>query len=188
MTSDSAAPSPTAPPSARHVVVMGVSGSGKSTIAARVAERVGWLFADADSFHPPANSEKWGAGIPLTDSDRRPWLTELANWMATQGEAGQSTVLACSALMRSYRDILSSQTQAEFVHLHGPAELIEARMRARDHFMPASLLNSQFAILEELQEDEHGVVLDLALTPEELVEEAVEWLERGPLESCGPQG
>ena len=171
----------------RHVVVMGVSGSGKSTIAALVAERVGWTFADADSFHPAANIDKMRAGIPLTDADRRPWLLALAEWMAEQGRAGHSTVLACSALMRSYRDLLSTHVQAEFVHLHGPAELIEARMRARDHFMPASLLTSQFTILEELQEDEHGVVLDLVLSPERLVEAAVEWLERGPLESCGPQ-
>ena len=171
-----------------HVVVMGVSGSGKSTIAALVAERVGWVFADADAFHPVSNIEKMRAGIPLTDADRRPWLLTLAGWMAEQGAAGRSTVLACSALMRSYRDLLSDETDVAFVHLHGPAELIESRMRARDHFMPASLLTSQFAILEELQEDEVGVVLDLALTPEELVDAAVDWLERGPLESCGPPG
>lgn len=171
-----------------HVVVMGVSGSGKSTIAALVAERVGWVFADADAFHPVTNIEKMRSGIPLTDADRRPWLLTLATWMAEQGEAGNSTVLACSALMRSYRDLLSQETDVAFIHLHGPAALIESRMRARDHFMPASLLTSQFAILEELQEDEIGVVLDLALTPEELVDAAVDWLERGPLESCGPQG
>lgn len=172
----------------QHAVVMGVSGSGKSTIAALVAQRVGWVFADADSFHPPANIEKMRAGIPLTDADRRPWLLALADWMAEQSAHGNSTVLACSALRRDYRDLLSRRTEVGFVHLHGPAELIEARMRARDHFMPPSLLNSQFAILEELQEDEIGVVLDLRRTPEELVEEAVDWLQRGPLESCGPQG
>ncbi|USQ75919.1 gluconokinase [Ornithinimicrobium cryptoxanthini] len=171
----------------RHVVVMGVSGSGKSTIAALVAERVGWTFADADSFHPPANIDKMRAGIPLTDADRRPWLLALAEWMAEQGRQGHSTVLACSALMRSYRDLLSGRTEVAFIHLHGPAELIEARMRARDHFMPPSLLTSQFAILEELQEDELGVALDLALSPEELVDAAVDWMGRGPLESCGPQ-
>lgn len=171
----------------RHVVVMGVSGSGKSTIAVLLAERVGWVFADADSFHPVANIGKMRAGIPLTDADRRPWLLALAEWMAEQGRAGSSTVLACSALMRSYRDLLRTHVQAEFIHLHGPAELIEARMRARDHFMPASLLTSQFTILEELREDEHGVVLDLALTPDQLVEAAARWVQRGPVESCGPQ-
>lgn len=171
-----------------HVVVMGVSGSGKSTIAALVAERVGWVFADADSFHPATNIEKMRAGIPLTDADRRPWLLTLARWMADQGELGHSTVLACSALRRSYRDLLAQHTDVAFIHLHGPAELIESRMHARDHFMPASLLTSQFAVLEELQEDEIGVVLDLARSPDELVEAAVDWLHRGPLESCGPQG
>lgn len=171
-----------------HVVVMGVSGSGKSTIAALVAERVGWVFADADSFHPASNIEKMRAGIPLTDDDRRPWLLSLASWMAEQGEQGNSTVLACSALRRSYRDLLGRETEVAFVHLHGPAELIEERMRTRDHFMPPSLLASQFATLEELAEDELGVVLDLALTPEELVEAAVDWMQRGPLEACGPQG
>lgn len=171
-----------------HVVVMGVSGSGKSTIAALVAERLGWTFADADAFHPASNIEKMRSGIPLTDADRRPWLLSLAEWMGEQGAAGQSTVLACSALRRSYRDLLGSQTQVAFIHLHGPAEVIEARMQTRDHFMPPSLLNSQIATLEELGEDEFGVVLDLASTPQELVEAAVDWLQRGPLESCGPQG
>lgn len=171
-----------------HVVVMGVSGSGKSTIAVQVAERVGWVFADADSFHPATNIEKMRSGIPLTDADRRPWLLALGRWMAEQGGQGNSTVLACSALMRSYRDLLSQATDVAFIHLHGPADVIESRMRARDHFMPASLLSSQFAILEELQEDEIGIVLDLGLSPEELVEASVDWLERGPLESCGPQG
>lgn len=172
----------------QHAVVMGVSGSGKSTIAVLVAKRVGWVFADADSFHPPANIDKMRSGIPLTDADRRPWLLALADWMADQEQEGNSTVLACSALRRSYRDLLSGRTEVDFIHLHGPAELIEARMKARDHFMPPSLLTSQFATLEELQEDERGVVLDLALTPEQLVDAAVDWLGRGPLESCGPQG
>jgi len=172
----------------QHAVVMGVSGSGKSTIAVLIAERVDWVFADADSFHPPANIEKMRVGIPLTDADRRPWLLALAEWMAEQSEQGNSTVLACSALRRSYRDLLSGRTEVGFIHLHGPAELIEARMKARDHFMPPSLLTSQFATLEELQEDEVGVVLDLQRSPEELVDAAVDWLERGPLESCGPQG
>lgn len=172
----------------QHAVVMGVSGSGKSTIAVLLAERLGWVFADADSFHPPANIEKMRAGIPLTDADRRPWLRSLADWMGDQADQGASTVLACSALRRNYRDLLSGRTEVGFIHLHGPAELIESRMKARDHFMPPSLLTSQFHTLEELQEGELGVVLDLAKSPQELVDEAVDWLERGPLESCGPQG
>lgn len=172
----------------QHAVVMGVSGSGKSTIAVLVAERLGWVFADADSFHPVANIEKMRSGIPLTDADRRPWLLALADWMAEQDRKGNSTVLACSALRRSYRDLLSGRTEVDFIHLHGPLELIESRMRARDHFMPPSLLASQFSTLEKLQEDERGIQLDLARTPEQLVDEAVDWLGRGPLESCGPQG
>lgn len=180
-------------PRTQHAVVMGVSGSGKSTIAVLVAERLGWVFADADSFHPPANIDKMRSGIPLTDADRRPWLLALAAWVAEQEQLGHSTVLACSALRRDYRTLLAGEVETAFVHLHGSAELIEDRMRARDHFMPASLLNSQFAILEELQEDELGVVLDLALSPEELVEAAVDWLRRippsrGPLDSRETQG
>lgn len=172
----------------RHAVVMGVSGSGKSTVASLVSERIGWTFADADAFHPPSNIDKMRAGIPLTDADRRPWLLELASWMAQQQREGRSTVLACSALTRGYRQLLATEVEVEFIHLHGPAALIEERMHARDHFMPPSLLHSQFEVLERLQDDELGLELDLARPLEELVDEAVDWLSRGPLESCGPQG
>ena len=162
----------------RHVVVMGVSGCGKSTVAVGISEAVGLPFAEADRFHPETNIAKMSAGTPLTDADRRPWLADLAAWMAAQAREGQSTVMACSALKRSYRDLLRhGPPEVQFVHLDGPAALIGARMSARpDHFMPASLLESQMATLEPLQPDEDGVTLDLRQDPETLVDEAVAWI------------
>ncbi|GGL44638.1 gluconokinase [Phycicoccus endophyticus] len=162
----------------RHVVVMGVSGCGKSTVAEGISEALGLPFAEADRFHPESNIAKMSAGTPLTDADRRPWLADLAAWMAAQAREGQSTVMACSALRRSYRDILrSGPPQVQFVHLDGPSELISARMSARpDHFMPAALLQSQVATLEPLEPDEDGVVLDLRQDPDTLVDAAVRWL------------
>ena len=117
-------------------------------------------------------------GIPLTDDDRYPWLRDLAAWMATQAQQGQSTVMACSALRRQYRDILRhGPPEVHFVHLAGDLEVIAQRMAARqDHFMPVSLLQSQFDTLEPLEADEAGVALDLRHTPEELIDEAVAWL------------
>lgn len=164
--------------STRHVVVMGVSGSGKSTIAAELAGRMNWRFADADDFHPESNVAKMAAGTPLTDDDRWPWLRALTDWMAESADRGESTVLACSALRRSYRDVLRDcPPGVAFVHLAGPAEVILARMRSRqDHFMPAALLESQIATLEPLEPDEHGIVLDLAQARESLVDAAEEWL------------
>ncbi|MBR7744633.1 gluconokinase [Phycicoccus sp. BSK3Z-2] len=159
---------------------MGVSGCGKSTVAQGISDAVGLPFAEADRFHPETNIAKMSAGTPLTDADRRPWLAELAAWMAAQAREGQSTVMACSALRRSYRDILRhGPPQVQFVHLDGPADLIAARMSARpDHFMPPALLESQVATLEPLEPDEDGVVLDLRRDPETLVDEAVRWLGR----------
>ncbi|WP_299446326.1 gluconokinase [uncultured Phycicoccus sp.] len=162
----------------RHVVVMGVSGSGKSTVARGVAEALGVVFADADDFHPSANVAKMTAGTPLTDVDRGPWLEDLAAWMAEQAGRGRSTVLACSALRRSYRDVLRhGPPSVQFVHLDGPAEVIAARLSGRsEHFMPRSLLESQIAAVEPLEPDEDGVVLDVRLDPGTLVERTVDWL------------
>ena len=162
----------------RHVVVMGVSGCGKSTVALGISHALGLPFAEADRFHSESNVAKMSAGTPLTDADRRPWLADLAAWMAAQAREGQSTVMACSALRRAYRDILRhGPPRVQFVHLDGPTELIAARMSARpDHFMPASLLESQVATLEPLEADEEGVVLDLREDPDTLVAEAVRWL------------
>ncbi|HLU95663.1 MAG TPA: gluconokinase [Thermobifida alba] len=157
-----------------HFVFMGVSGSGKTTVARGVSRRLGIAFADADDFHPEANVAKMANGVPLTDADRLPWLRSLAAWIGEHEERGESSVLACSALRRSYRDILRGGAPGVFfVHLHGPAELIGERLRRRrDHFMPPGLLDSQFAALEPLGPDEAGVVLDVAAAPEELVAEA----------------
>ncbi|MFC7330171.1 gluconokinase [Marinactinospora rubrisoli] len=147
-----------------HFVFMGVSGSGKSTVAGQVAERLGLPFAEADSFHPEANIAKMSAGVPLTDADRRPWLTALATWIAEHERRGESTVMACSALRRDYRDILrTGAPSVYFLHLDAPTELIAERMRARKgHFMPAGLLASQAATLEPLRPDEAGERIDIA--------------------------
>lgn len=162
----------------RHAVLMGVSGSGKTTVAMGVAQGLHWEFGEADLFHPEANVEKMRSGIPLDDDDRRPWLETLAQWIADHDAAGTPTVLACSALRRSYRDLLrSSGADVVFVHLAGSKELISERMLARQgHFMPEKLLDSQFGTLEQLQDDEQGVTLDLVHTPAELVEQTVAYL------------
>lgn len=158
----------------RHVVLMGVAGSGKSTVAMGLARELDWEFGEADEFHPAANVAKMAAGHPLTDEDRWPWLYALAAWIAERDAAGISTVLACSALRRAYRDILREGAPTViFIHLHGPQEVIAERMARRlDHFMPTSLLDSQYATLEEIEPDEPGHVLDVRLSPIELVAES----------------
>ncbi|MFC0505509.1 gluconokinase [Micromonospora costi] len=162
----------------RHVVVMGVSGAGKTTVARGISEATGLLFAEADEFHTPENVARMRAGVPLDDAARWPWLRELAAWMARRGAEGRSTVLACSALRRSYRDVLrQGPPSVDFVHLDGPAEVIRERMSRRTgHFMPASLLESQLATLERSEPDESVLVLDVSLDPDELVARAVEGL------------
>ncbi|MEU4773831.1 gluconokinase [Micromonospora sp. NPDC023644] len=159
----------------RHVVVMGVSGAGKTTVAVGVAAATGLTFAEADEFHTPEHVAQMRAGVPLDDAARLPWLRELAGWMAARAAEGVSTVLACSALRRSYRDVLRlGPPSVEFVHLDGPAEVIRERMARRaGHYMPASLLESQLATLERPHPDEAVLVLDVSLTPEELVSAAV---------------
>jgi gluconokinase len=163
----------------RHVVVMGVSGSGKTTVAHGLAAATGLLFAEADDFHSRANVEKMRAGTPLDDDDRWPWLRDLAEWMAERATEGRSTVIACSALRRSYRDVLAQGPPSiDFVHLDGPVAVIRDRMASRTgHYMPASLLDSQVATLEPLQPDESGIELDVSLPPEELVARAVRGLD-----------
>ncbi len=143
------------------VVVMGVSGSGKTTIAESLAERLGWEFTEGDSHHPPANVEKMRAGIPLDDDDRAPWLDQLAGWIAEREEAGKSVVLTCSALKRRYRDRLREGNDSVwFVHVDVPEDELARRMAARTgHYMPASLLDSQLAALEPLGVDEPGVTV-----------------------------
>ncbi len=143
------------------VVVMGVSGSGKSTVGAALAQRLGVPFADADDFHPEANIAKMTAGHALDDDDRRPWLDAVGEWLAQHDSEGG--VMSCSALKRSYRDQLRQHApRVELVHLHGTREVIARRQASRPgHFMPSSLLDSQFATLEPLAPDEHGVVIDV---------------------------
>ncbi|MGH3314859.1 MAG: gluconokinase [Nocardioidaceae bacterium] len=162
----------------QHVVVMGVSGVGKTTVATALASRVGYEFAEADDFHPQSNIDKMSAGVPLNDEDRAPWLRALADWMRQRYDEGRSTVLACSALRRRYRDILrEGAPDAFFVHLVGDQALLLARMDHRNHFMPSALLQSQFDTLEPLEDDENGVVLDVAEPPKSLVDRAVEAVE-----------
>ncbi|TDB95737.1 gluconokinase [Actinomadura sp. 7K534] len=158
-----------------HIVVMGVSGCGKSTIARRLRDGFGLKMAEADDFHPPANIAKMSGGEPLTDDDRWPWLEALARWTADQRAAGTSTVLACSALKRSYRDVLRAPVpDTYFLHLHGAEELLLERMRSRDHFMPPTLLRSQFETLEPLEPDEHGALLDVAPPVDEVARQATQ--------------
>lgn len=164
-----------------HLVVMGVSGSGKTTVAEGVVTRTDWVFAEADAFHPPANIDKMASGTPLTDEDRWPWLRHLGAWMAEHGAKGEDTVITCSALKRVYRDVLregvaglAGSHRVVFAHLDGSAEVIAGRLEGRQgHFMPASLLQSQIDTLEDLEPGEDGVVLDLAAAPEDLVDKVM---------------
>ena len=169
----------------RHVVVMGVSGAGKTTVARGISAATGLSFAEADDFHSAGNVATMRSGVPLQDADRWPWLRDLAAWMAACSADGVSTVLACSALKRSYRDVLrQGPPGVDFVHLDGAPEVIRERMSRREgHYMPASLLDSQIAILEPLQPDESGLVLDVGLAPAELVRAAVDRLGLSPAPS-----
>jgi len=144
------------------IVVMGVSGSGKSTAGAALAQRLGVPFADADDFHPAANIAKMKAGIALDDEDRHPWLEAIGHWLAERQSDGG--VMSCSALKRAYRDQLRRHCpRIEFLHLSGSPEVIAARQASRQgHFMPASLMASQFATLEPLEPDEPGLTLDVS--------------------------
>jgi gluconokinase len=153
-------------------VVMGVSGSGKSTVGAALARRLGVPYVDADTLHPPANIAKMAAGEPLTDDDRYPWLDRVGDWLADHRDGG---VASCSALKLKYRDQLRMHCpRVKFVHLSGSAELIGARLAARSgHFMPAALLRSQFEVLEPLGADEAGVTVDVGRGVDAIVDVAV---------------
>jgi carbohydrate kinase (thermoresistant glucokinase family) len=153
------------------VIVMGVSGSGKSTIGTLLALRLHWEYEDADWFHPAANIEKMHNGIPLTDADRLPWLKAIARWIDDSRQAGRHGVVACSALKRQYRDILiGDRPDVDLVYLKGDEPLIARRIATRhEHFMPPSLLHSQFAALEEPTPDERPIVVSIAPPPREVV-------------------
>jgi gluconokinase len=157
------------------IIVMGVSGSGKSTVTALLANRLGWTYEDADWFHPPENVEKMHSGQPLTDEDRWPWLQAIAAHINTIERNGNRSVIACSALKRSYRDVLiGSRRDVRLVYLKGSRELIAHRMAVRHgHFMPLSLLASQFRTLEEPTEDEHAVVVSIEPRPAKIVDTIV---------------
>ena len=161
------------------LVVMGVSGSGKTTIAQLLAERLGWVFAEGDDFHPVANVEKMRAGQPLTDDDRWPWLQALADWIGAREADGDNAVLTCSALKRSYRDVLShGHPSVRFVHVTVSRATLKARLEhRRGHYMPASLLDSQLATLEPLQPDEPGVTVPGDGTPDDVVADVVARLD-----------
>jgi len=150
------------------IVVMGVSGSGKTTVGQALAERLGLPYADADDFHPAGNVAKMTAGQPLDDSDRVPWLAAVGRWLAEQPRGG---VVSCSALRRTYRDVLRrSAPGARFVHLAGDADVVATRVAGRtDHFMPASLVTSQVQLLEPLTSDEGGLTVDLGWPVEQIV-------------------
>lgn len=168
---------PADPPPVRRaplVVVMGVSGSGKSTVGAALAQRLGVRFGDADDFHPPANIAKMTAGVALDDDDRVPWLEAIGDWLHAQ--EGRGGVISCSALKVAYRDRLRAHaSRVEFVHLHGTREVIARRQASRPgHFMPASLLDSQFDTLEPLGSDEAGMVIDVDQSVDAIVESYVE--------------
>ena len=157
------------------VLVMGVSGAGKSTVGTLLAARLGAPFADADAFHPPANIAKMSRGEPLTDDDRWPWLDAIGAWLDARGAAGEGGVVTCSALKRVYRDrLLRGRAAVRLLHLSGDAALIGARQAARpDHFMPASLMASQFATLETPGEAEGVITLSVEPPPEAIVEAAL---------------
>jgi gluconokinase len=170
---------------------MGVSGAGKSTVAAELVRRLGWPFAEGDDFHPPENVAKMHAGVPLTDEDRWPWLHRLADWIGEHEAAGQSVIVTCSALKRAYRDALrDGHPSVWFAHVRAAPELIRERVEHRTgHYMPPSLLGSQLDTLEPLEPDEPGVQISGVAPPAEVAEHVLEALsrERGlPLPSEEP--
>ncbi|MFG2292151.1 gluconokinase [Streptomyces sp. NPDC048603] len=165
------------------LVVMGVAGCGKTTVGRLLAAALGLPYAEGDAFHPAVNIGKMTAGVPLDDADRRPWLDAVGAWAGARGRPGAGGgVVSASALKRIYRDRLRAAAPgAAFVHLTGDRELIAGRLAARTgHFMPASLLDSQFAALEGLGADERGVTVEVTGTPEEITARALAALRRTP--------
>jgi gluconokinase len=171
------------------LVVMGVSGSGKSTIADRLADRLNWTFEDGDRFHPASNVAKMSAGVPLTDEDRWPWLQAIADEIDRVCKAGQQAVIACSALKRAYRDILvHGRNDVRIIYLKGNQELIASRlMRRKGHFMPPGLLASQFKTLEPPDQSEHPVTASIDAAVETIVDDIVRQLGLNPADNRAPR-
>ncbi|MCU1362626.1 MAG: carbohydrate kinase, thermoresistant glucokinase family [Acidimicrobiaceae bacterium] len=159
--------------SPQSIVVMGLEGSGKSTIARALSERLGATYVDADWLHSPTNREKMALGRPLSDEDRRPWLRSVGQRLREEVDQGRRVVAACSALKRSYRNILREYVaDIFFVFLDGPFEVVLSRIERRTHdFVPSSLLSSQYAILEPLEADERGVRVSVQQSPDEQLDE-----------------
>ena len=160
------------------LVFMGVSGCGKTTVAAILAGRLGWPFEEGDAMHPQSNIEKMAAGHPLTDEDRAPWLEKVARWVEERLAAGENGLITCSALKRSYRDVINRRgSGVVFVYLAGSKETIAARLAVRHgHFMPSSLLDSQFADLEEPTSDEPAIRVDIGPPPDVIAQGILEKL------------
>jgi gluconokinase len=163
------------------LIVMGVSGSGKSTIAASLAERLNWVYEDGDRFHPASNVAKMSAGQPLTDEDRWPWLQAIADEIDRVCESGGHVVIACSALKRTYRDVLvHGRDDVRIVYLRGTQLLIADRLaRRKGHFMPPGLLDSQFKTLEPPAADENPITVSIDASVETIVEDVVRQLKPG---------
>jgi len=161
------------------LVIMGVSGSGKTTIAQGLSRKLGWQYQEGDALHPPSNVAKMSSGTPLTDADRLPWLQRIAGKIDEWRAAGLSGVVTCSALKRSYRDIIAgNRPDVVVVYPKGSQTLIAGRMAGRKgHFMPASLLDSQFEILEEPSPDENAMIVGIDRAPEAIVDEIVRRVE-----------
>jgi gluconokinase len=161
---------------------MGVSGSGKSTIASALAERIGWTFEDGDRFHPASNVAKMHAGHPLTDEDRWPWLQAIADEIDRLCAAGEHAVIACSALKRSYRDVLvHGRSDVRMIYLEGSQQLIANRLaRRKNHFMPPGLLESQFETLEPPGADENPLTVSIDASVDEIVDAIVHQLKPVP--------
>ena len=162
-----------------HLILMGVAGCGKTTAATNLHNALGRPVAEADDFHPEANIAKMSRGAPLTDADRRPWLESLRAWMSEQADRGTRTIVTCSALKRSYRDLLvGAHGRVFFIHLVADEEALRERMEHREgHFMPSALLPWQFADLEPLADDEDGVTVTSRPTPEQTLEAILAALE-----------
>ncbi len=177
-------PSPlqTRPSAPTVLVVMGVSGSGKTTIATLLAKKLGWAFRDGDEFHPEANVAKMKSGMPLTDEDRWPWLEAIGHFIDEELARGTKAIVTCSALKRRYRDIIiDARDGVRLIYLKGAKALLEKRLTKRHgHFMPSSLLQSQFDALEEPGHAENPLIVSVAATPDQIVRHILEKLELSP--------